>query len=283
MGQKIDVKAIVESNKEVLSRKIKKLSENNITPKLAVILANDDDASKLYVSKKKKLCDELGILQKEYILDKIVTTEDILNIINELNNDESVDGILVQLPLFKHLNEERIIDAISPAKDVDGFHPLNLGKLFIGKETITSCTPKGIMTILDNLGVDLVGKNAVVVGRSVIVGKPMAHLLLKRGATVTICHSKTKDLSSHTKNADVLVVATGVPGLITKDMVKPNSIIIDVGINKVDGKVVGDVKTDEVQEVVEYITPVPGGVGITTVLSLVENLVDIASKKLENN
>lgn len=282
MGEKINVKDIVKRKKEELKLEVEKLKEKGINPKLAVILASDDAASEIYVGKKRKMCEELGILQEEYILDSTTTTEKIVEIVEKLNNDGSVNGILVQLPLYKHIDMDKVLDSISDKKDVDGFHPLTLGKLFIGEdETFVSCTPKGIMTILDDIGTDFVGKHAVVVGRSRIVGKPISQLLLKRGATVTICHSKTKDISEFTKMADILVAAVGKPHIITKDMIKKGAIVIDVGINRVDGKILGDVNTQEALEVCDKITPVPGGVGLTTVLSLLENVVQAA--KEQNN
>ncbi len=280
MGEKINVKDIVKRKKEDLKKKVEFLKEKNIIPKLAVILASEDEASKIYVGKKRKMCEELGILQQEYILDQSVTTEKIVNIINKLNNDSSVHGILVQLPLFRHLDMDKILDSISDKKDVDGFHPLTLGKLFIGEqETFVPCTPKGIMTILDDIGTEYEGKHAVIVGRSRIVGKPISQILLKRGATVTICHSKTNDISNFTKQADILVVAVGKPHIVTKDMVKKGAIVVDVGINRVNGKVIGDVDTENVLDVCSKITPVPGGVGLTTVLSLLENVVQAASEQ----
>lgn len=279
MGQIVDVKSMVEAKKESIKEKVIKLKNRNIVPKLAIILASNDEASNIYVNKKRKLCEELGILEEEYILSENTTNEEILNIIEKLNNDVSVDGILVQLPVFKHLNENMILNKISPKKDVDGFHPLNLGKLLIGEEDLVACTPKGIMTVLEELGTDISGKNAVIVGRSVIVGKPIAALLLNKNATVTICHSKTVDLKEYTKKADILVVAVGKPHIITSDMVKEGSIVIDVGINRIDGKVVGDVDTEEVSKVAKYVTPVPGGIGLTTVVSLIDNVVNVASKR----
>ena len=275
----IDVKSIVDESKEKLKKEIEELKKKDIYPKLAVILANNDSASQIYVNKKRKMCEELGIIDEEYILDESVTTEDILEIINKLNNDKCVDGILVQLPVFKHLDEKLILNTISPLKDVDGFHPENLGKLLIGEDTIVSCTPKGIMKIIDSLGEDLTGKNAVVVGRSRIVGKPIACLLLNRNATVTICHSRTKNLEEYTKNADILIVAVGKASLVNKEMVKEGAIVIDVGINRIEGKIKGDVDTIEVADKAKYITPVPGGVGLTTVLSLMENVVEVAKKR----
>ena len=213
------------------------------------------------------------------MLDENTTTGEVINIIDRLNSDDSVHGILVQLPVFKHLDERKILERIDPSKDVDGFHPMNLGSLVMGNNRIVACTPKGIMMILKETGVDLTGKTAVVVGRSVIVGKPISQLLLNANATVITCHSKTVDLKKYTKMADILVVAAGVPHLVTEDMVKKGSIVIDVGINRIDGKIVGDVDTENVKKVAKYITPVPGGVGITTVVSLLGNLIEMA----ENN
>jgi bifunctional protein folD len=277
-GILINVKSIVENKKIFLKKKVNELKRNGIVPKLAVILANDLDASKIYVRKKREMCSELGVEEIEYMLDKDTTTEKVLDIINRLNEDDSVHGILVQLPVFKHLDERKILESISPKKDIDGFHPLNIGKLLMGKPEIVACTPRGIMSIIESTGVDLTSKTAVVVGRSIIVGKPVSALLLNKNATVITCHSKTKNLKKYTKMADVLVVAAGVPHLITSDMVKKNAIIIDVGINRIDGKIIGDVDTENVLDVVKYVTPVPGGVGITTVVSLLENLIDMASK-----
>lgn len=275
----INVKKIVENKKIELKEKVKKLKKDGIVPKLAVILANDLDASKIYVSKKREMCSELGVDEVEYMLDENTTTGEVINIIDRLNSDDSVHGILVQLPVFKHLDERKILERIDPSKDVDGFHPMNLGSLVMGNNRIVACTPKGIMMILKETGVDLTGKTAVIVGRSVIVGKPISQLLLNANATVITCHSKTVDLKKYTKMADILVVAAGVPHLVTEDMVKKGSIVIDVGINRIDGKIVGDVDTENVKKVAKYITPVPGGVGITTVVSLLGNLIEMA----ENN
>lgn len=275
----IDVKKIVENKKIELKKRVKNLKNEGIIPKLAVILANDLDASKIYVGKKREMCSELGVDEVEYMLDENTTTDEVINIIDRLNNDDSVHGILVQLPVFKHLDERKILERIDPAKDVDGFHPMNLGSLVMGNNRIVACTPKGIMMILKETGVDLTGKTAVIVGRSVIVGKPISQLLLNANATVITCHSKTIDLKKYTKMADILVVAAGVPHLVTEDMVKKGSIVIDVGINRIDGKIVGDVDTENVKKVAKYITPVPGGVGITTVVSLLGNLIEMA----ENN
>lgn len=276
-GILIDVKSIVENKKLNLKRKVNELKRKKIVPKLAVILANDLDASRIYVRKKREMCRELGVEEIEYMLDENTSTDKVLEIIERLNSDDTVHGILVQLPVFKHLDERKILESISPKKDIDGFHPLNIGKLVMGNPGVVACTPRGIMSVIESTGVDLTSKTAVVVGRSIIVGKPVSALLLNKNATVITCHSKTKNLKKYTKMADVLVVAAGVPHLVTSDMVKKGAIVIDVGINRIDGKVVGDVDTENVLNVAKYVTPVPGGVGITTVISLLENLIDMAS------
>ena len=275
----VNVKEIVENKKLKLKREILDLRDKGIVPKLAVILANDSDASRVYVGRKRKLCSELGIEETEYIFDEKVKTEDLLKVIDKLNKDSDVDGILVQLPLFKHLDEAKIIDSIVPEKDVDGFSAINVGRLYQGRTDIVPCTPKGVLTILKELEPDLKGKNAVVVGRSQIVGKPMAALLLNESMTVTICHSATTNLPEYTKMADVLVVATGVPHLIKDSMVKEGAIVIDVGMSRVNDKLVGDVDTENIEKIAKYVTPVPGGVGLTTVYSLAENVVEIAKNR----
>ena len=277
----VNVKEIVEKKKVALKREILDLRDKGIIPKLAVILANDVEASRIYVSRKRKLCEELGIEDVEYFFDDKAKTEDILELINKLNNNDEVDGILVQLPLFKHLDEAKIIDSIAPEKDVDGFSAVNVGRLYEGKPSVIPCTPKGILTILKELEPDLTGKNAVVVGRSQIVGKPMAALLLNENMTVTICHSKTTNLPEHTRNADVLVVATGVPHLINEAMIKEGAIVIDVGMNRLKDKLVGDVDTVSVDNKAKYVTPVPGGVGLTTVFSLAQNVVELSKRRLK--
>ncbi len=275
----VNVKEIVENKKNKLKREILDLRDKGIIPKLAVILANDNDASRIYVSRKRKLCSELGVEETEYIFDEKVTTEDMLKAIDKLNKNSEVDGILVQLPLFKHLDETKILDSILPEKDVDGFSAINVGRLYQGKKEVVPCTPKGVLTILKELEPNLKGKNAVVVGRSQIVGKPMAALLLNEDMTVTICHSGTTNLPEHTRQADVLVVATGIPHLIKEDMVKEGAIVIDVGMTRVKDKLVGDVDTENVDKKAKFVTPVPGGVGLTTVYSLVENVVELAKRK----
>jgi len=278
MGEIINVKEIIERKKLELKDKIEELNKEGINPKLVVIHANQDEASNVYISKKRKMCEELGILEEEYDFDENVTQTDILELIEKLNNDKTVHGILVQLPIYNHLDTSEILEAISPSKDVDGFHPVNIGKIMQGTGGIAPCTPKGVMTILEELGIEIEGKKATVVGRSIIVGRPMGALLLNKGATITTCHSKTTNLKEHTKNADILVVAVGKPHLVTEEMVKEGAIVIDVGINRVDGKLIGDVDTENVAKKAKYITPVPGGVGLTTVYTLMENVVELAEK-----
>lgn len=239
---------------------------------LAVILVGSNPASQIYVKNKVKACEEVGIKSYGYYLNEDITEEELLTLIDTLNNDKNVNGILVQLPLPFHFSEKRVLEAINPLKDVDGFSAINAGKLMIGdKSALLPCTPSGVMELIRLSGIDIKGKNAVVVGRSNIVGKPVSLMLLAQDATVTITHSKTTDLASITKTADILVAAVGKPKMITASMVKKGAIVIDVGINRVDGKVVGDVDYDSVAEVASYITPVPGGVGPMTIAMLLHN------------
>lgn len=277
----VDVKGIVEKKKQGLKRQIVELRDKGIVPKLAVILANDDPASRIYVGRKRKLCVELGIDETEYLFDEKVTEKELLEVIDRLNKNDEIHGILIQLPLYKHIDEQKILDSVNPKKDVDGFSAVNMGRLYQGTGDIIPCTPKGILTILKELEPNLAGKNAVVVGKSLIVGKPMAALLLNEGCTVTVCHSRTTNLVEHTKSADILIVATGVPHLIKENMVREDTIVIDVGLTKVKDKLVGDVDTEKVKDKVKHITPVPGGVGVTTVYSLAENVVDLAKKSIK--
>lgn len=278
----VDVKSIVEEKEKRLIARIKRLRAKGTIPRLAVIIANDLEASKIYLNNKRKMCLHLGIEQEEYSFLETADNCEILEVIERLNQDETIHGILIQLPLYRHLDEGLLLEAVSPKKDVDGFHPYNLGKLMVGAPTVIPCTPKGIISVLENLDIAIEGMNAVVIGRSNIVGKPVSQLLLKKNATVTVCHTKTKDLKSITKQADLMVVAAGVPHLITRDMVKKGSTIIDVGINRVDGKIVGDVDTEQIQNIAKYITPVPGGIGLTTVISLMENIVNLAEEQSKN-
>ena len=238
---------------------------------LAVVLIGNDPASQVYVRNKVKACEEAGIRSFRHDLPEETTQKQAEELVSALAEDENIHGILVQLPLPKGLDEKRLLALIPPEKDVDGFHPVNVGNLVLGKESIVACTPMGVMTMLHEYGVEISGKNAVVIGRSNIVGKPMALLLLRENATVTVCHSKTKNLKEICKNADILVAAIGRPAFVTADMVKEGAVVIDVGINRVDGKLKGDVDFEKVGEKASYITPVPGGVGPMTITTLLEN------------
>ncbi len=264
---------------EELKTRTAVLKEKGIVPGLAVIYVGDDPASAIYVRNKEKACDELGIRSFHIAMPGDTTQEALENRIRELNADEAVNGILVQLPLPKHLDEDAALAVIAPEKDADGFHILNGGKLLYGLEGTVPCTPRGIMVMLESSGIDLNGKNAVVIGRSNIVGKPVAMLLLQKNCTVTMCHSRTRDLAAFTRNADILVAAVGRPRFVTADMVKDGAVVIDVGINRVDGKVVGDVDFEAVSRKASFITPVPGGVGKMTVCMLMMNTVEAAEKK----
>ena len=276
----IDVKEIVEKEVEALLPRVSFIKKQGVIPKLAVIMSNTNQASKIYVKNKRKMCEKVGILQEEYIIKAEDTTRDVVELVEKLNQDESIQGILVQLPLDEGLNEEMILQTIEEKKDVDGFNTKNIGKLALNQEDILPCTVRGIFTILDIIGTSYSGKNVVVIGRSKIVGKPISYALLNRNCTVTVCHSKTQSIEKFTKDADILIVAAGVPGIINGEMVKPGSIVIDVGINRCNSKIIGDVVTDEVAKVASYVTSVPGGVGLTTVLSLAQNLVEICESRV---
>ncbi|HIX42245.1 MAG TPA: bifunctional methylenetetrahydrofolate dehydrogenase/methenyltetrahydrofolate cyclohydrolase FolD, partial [Candidatus Kurthia intestinigallinarum] len=257
------------------------LKDKGITPGLAVILVGDDQASQKYVSNKQKSCEQLGIYSELIKLPADTTEEDLLKHIEELNQKDAIDGILVQLPLPKHINEDAVIAAISPEKDVDGFHPISVGKMILGQETFLPCTPHGVMKLLQHSNVTIRGKHAVVVGRSHIVGVPMGQLLLQSDATVTYAHSKTPDLAAITKQADILVVATGRAKMIKKEHVKEGAVVIDVGMDlDENGKLCGDVDFDDVFDTVSAITPVPGGVGPMTITMLLVNTVQSAKQKL---
>ncbi len=251
--------------------------KTGVVPGLAVVLAGDDPASKVYVGRKAKACAEAGFLSREYKLPADVGEAELLALIRDLNNDRQIHGILVQLPLPKHIATDKIIAAIDPNKDVDGFHPANVGRLVTGSPLFVPCTPRGIMELIARTGISLSGKDAVVIGRSNIVGKPMALLLLAQNATVTMCHSKTKDLPAVARRADVLIAAIGKPRMITADMVKEGAVVIDVGVNRLEnGKLAGDVAFDEVAPKTSAITPVPGGVGPMTIAMLMQNTLDAA-------
>ena len=267
-----------EIRNDIKTRVEKLKNEYNYVPGLAVILVGDDPASEIYVNNKGKGCAEVGIHSETIRMNAETTPEELIGTIRRLNEDPSVNGILVQLPLPRHLDENAVLAEIVPEKDVDGFHLLNVGHLMTGTEGVVPCTPKGALKMIRSTGIDLNGKEAVVIGRSNIVGKPMAMLLLQENCTVTMCHSRTKDLAAHTRNADVLVVAVGKPGFVTGDMIKPGAVVIDVGINRVNGKVTGDVDFESASEVAGWITPVPGGVGKMTITMLLENTVEAAER-----
>ena len=278
-AQLLDGKLMSDELRVRIAERVAALKEKGVQPGLAVILVGEDPASQIYVRNKEKGCEQVGMHSVAIRLPAETTQEELEGHIRALNADASIHGILVQLPLPKHLNEAAALAVIVPEKDVDGFHVQNAGKLMSGLPGVVACTPKGAMEMIRRTGVDLSGKEAVVVGRSNIVGKPMAMLLLQANCTVTMCHSRTADLAAHTRRADVLVAAVGKAKFITADMVKPGAIVIDVGINRnAEGKVVGDVDFDEVKEVASWITPVPGGVGRMTITMLLENTVEAAEK-----
>ena len=277
----LDGKELSKKRKSELKQEVLRLKDiYNKVPKLAIIMVGNNPASQIYVRNKIKACAFCNIESELIHLEETVSMEELLNIIDKLNNDESVNGIIAQLPLPSHLNEQIVIDSISPNKDVDGFSLVNKGKLFCGIPSFTPATPQGIMTMLEEYNIDPKGKSAVVIGRSNIVGKPMAQLLLNKHATVTICHSRTTNLSEVAKQADILVVAIGKANFVTKDMVKPGATVIDVGINRIDDKLYGDVDFEQVKDVAGYISPVPGGVGPMTITTLLEHTVK--AFKLQN-
>ncbi|HHT82115.1 MAG TPA: bifunctional 5,10-methylenetetrahydrofolate dehydrogenase/5,10-methenyltetrahydrofolate cyclohydrolase [Acholeplasmataceae bacterium] len=267
-----------EELKQKIDASIKKVGR---APSLAVILVGDDPASHIYVNSKVRQAKEVGINSTDIKLPESTSSKELADLIKKLNDDDNVDGILIQLPLPKHIKEGDMLDLVDPNKDVDGFSVLNQGKLFQNRDSILSATPKGIINLIDHYKIELEGINATVIGRSLIVGMPMAKLLLNRNATVTTCHRYTKNLVEHTKNADLIVVATGQKHLIKKDMVKEGVIIIDVGINREGNKIYGDVDYENVKEVASYITPVPGGVGPMTISALLENVYEVFSKKFQ--
>lgn len=279
MTEIIDGKIISATVKERVKDGVKKLKDNGITVGLAVIIVGSDPASQVYVANKKKACQSLGIISEEYALPENTSQQELLDLINKLNNKKSINGILCQLPLPAHLDEKLIINSISPEKDVDAFHPANVGKIMIGDYDFVPCTPAGVMEMLTYHNIDISGKNCVVIGRSNIVGKPMGMLLLHKNGTVTICHSRTKNLKEVCKEADILVASVGKAGFVTADMVKEGAVVIDVGINRVDGKLYGDVDFDNVKEKASAITPVPGGVGPMTIAMLMQNTLTAAKKQ----
>jgi len=277
MAKILSGKDVSERIKEGLAKEVETLKEQGIFPGLAVIIVGDDPASRVYVNNKKKACERLGIYSEEYALSENTSEAELLGLIDELNGKDYISGILVQLPLPKHISEENVIERINPKKDVDAFHPVNVGKIMTGDYDFVPCTPAGIMELIKESEVSVSGKECVVVGRSNIVGKPMAMLLLHANGTVTVCHSRTKDLKEKTKNADILVVAVGKPNFVTGDMVKEGAVVIDVGINRIaEKKLVGDVDFETAEKVAGAITPVPGGVGPMTIAMLMKNTVKAA-------
>ena len=268
----LDGKALSQKIRAELKEEVAEISKNGRTPGLAVVIVGDDPASRKYVNNKNRACNEIGMVSREYALPAQTSEAELLELVEKLNHDSEIDGILVQLPLPKGIDERKIINAISPDKDVDAFHPENVGKIMIGGGTFLPCTPAGIMELIKLTGIDVCGKECVVVGRSNIVGKPMSMLLLAANGTVTVCHSKTENLADVTRRADILVVAVGKPEMITADMIKPGAVVIDVGMNRLEsGKFVGDVEFSGAKEVAGAITPVPGGVGPMTIAMLMRN------------
>ena len=280
MAKILDGKAVSQRIKDELKTEVENLKKEGKTVGLAVIIVGDNPASRIYVNNKKKACEQLGIHSEEFALPAETTEEELKALVEKLNADISIDGILVQLPLPKHINEEAVINTISAKKDVDAFHPSNVGKIMIGNYDFLPCTPAGVMELIAESGISVEGKNCVVVGRSNIVGKPQAMLLLQKNGTVTICHSRTKDLAAVTREADILVAAVGVPELIKGDMIKEGAVVIDVGMNRLpDKKLVGDVDFAECEKKAAAITPVPGGVGPMTIAMLMKNTVKAATLK----
>ena len=278
----LDGKAMSAGLRADIADRVSALREKGMIPGLAVILVGDDPASEIYVRNKGKGCEEVGIYSRTIRMDAAVSQQELEQVIHQQNEDPAIHGILVQLPLPSHLNEQQALAQILPEKDVDGFHLINAGHLFTGTEGVVQCTPRGVLYMIRQTGIDLSGKEAVVIGRSNIVGKPMAMLLLQENCTVTVCHSRTRNLKEYTRRADILVSAVGKPRFVTADMVKEGAVVIDVGINRVDGKVVGDVDFESVKEIASWITPVPGGVGKMTITMLLSNTVDAAEKVLHD-
>lgn len=282
MAQIIDGKAVSKAVRQRVAAETEELKNKGITPGLAVILVGDDPASQVYVRNKERACEEVGFYSEKYTLPENTTQEELNALVDKLNARKEISGILCQLPLPKHLDDKAVINRIDPKKDVDAFHPENVGAIMIGDYHFLPCTPAGVMELIHSTGVEITGKKAVVIGRSNIVGKPMAMLLLHENATVEITHSKTKNLADITRTADILVAAIGKAGFVTADMVKEGAVVIDVGMNRnVEGKLCGDVDFDEVSKKCSYITPVPGGVGPMTISMLMQNTLTAA--KIQNS
>lgn len=282
MAKIIDGKAVSQFVKDEVKKEVSALGEKGVSVGLAVIIVGNDPASRTYVNNKKKACEATGIISEEYALPEDTTMDELLALIKELNAKKSINGILCQLPLPKHLDEKAVIENIDPIKDVDAFHAVNTGHIMIGDYSFLPCTPAGIMEMLKYYNIEIEGKECVVIGRSNIVGKPMAMLLLQKNGTITICHSRTKNLKEVTSRADILVAAVGIPYFVTADMVKDGAVVIDVGMDRnKEGKLCGDVDFAEVEKKASYITPVPGGVGPMTIATLMKNTVTAA--KIQNN
>jgi methylenetetrahydrofolate dehydrogenase (NADP+)/methenyltetrahydrofolate cyclohydrolase len=279
MSNIIDGKRVSSAVKERIAEEVRQLKEKRVYPCLAVILVGDDPASQVYVKNKQKACADTGIISKQFNLPADIGQEKLIRLIYDLNIDEAVDGILVQLPLPPGFDEKSVLNAVSPYKDVDAFHPKNVGKIMIGEYDFLPCTPAGVMEMLDYYNIEVAGKECVVVGRSNIVGKPMSMLLLHKDGTVTTAHSKTENLTEVCRRADILVAAVGRPGFIIEDMVKDGAVVIDVGINRVDGKLCGDVDFENVSRKTSWITPVPGGVGPMTIAMLLQNTLTAAKEQ----
>ena len=282
MAEIIDGKLLAKKIRDNLKKEVELLKKQNIYPRLAVIMVGGNPASKIYVKNKSKACDEIGIEYEEYLLDPDITNEKLLGLIDKLNNKKDVHGILLQSPIPKYLDIVKAFENIDVNKDVDGFNPINVGKLNIGQDCFISCTPHGVIRMLEEYSIPIEGKEAVIIGRSNIVGKPLIQCLLAKNATVTVCHSKTQNLKEISKRADILIAALGKAKFITEDMVKEGATVIDVGINRTEeGKLVGDVDFENVKNKVSYITPVPGGVGPMTIAMLMENVVKAAKKQIK--
>lgn len=277
MATILDGKTLAKKTREQLKEEVEQLKTRGILPKLAVIMVGEDGASKIYVRNKSKACEELGIDFEEYLLKEDITMDELKNLIHSLNEKKEIHGILLQSPIPKHLDINEAFRAICPEKDVDGFHPINVGKLCLGQDTFVSCTPYGIVKLLEEYHIPIEGKHVVILGRSNIVGKPLIQCMLNKNATVTVCHSKTQNIEKYTKQADILIVAIGKAKFVTKEMVKQGATVIDVGINRnEEGKLCGDVDFESLENIVDYITPVPGGVGPMTIAMLMNNVIKAA-------
>lgn len=280
MAEIINGKELAKKIRRELKKEVAELKENGINPKLAVIMVGDDSGSQVYVKNKSKACEKVGIEFEEYLYDSNLTEKELLDIIQKLNNDNSIHGILLQSPVPKHIDINKAFRTISPEKDVDGFNPINVGNLSIGEDAFISCTPYGIIKMLEEYDIETEGKNAVILGRSNIVGKPMIQCMLNKNSTVTVCHSRTNNIDKILKNADIVIAAIGKPRFVKKEMIKDGAVVIDVGINRLeDGTICGDVDFEKVSEKASYITPVPGGVGPMTIAMLLSNLVKAAKIK----